>query len=96
MSSADGGQHPEVPDPATRDYSLLMTEAEQARTLGVLTEIEYKLCQALHEAQAGNALTRSLLDQQAAAWRSFLTCTREALRNIVTVEERIGHLDFKS
>ncbi|MER7015563.1 hypothetical protein ABT324_29365 [Saccharopolyspora sp. NPDC000359] len=71
-----------------------MTEAEQARMLTELTRIEHDLCQALDEIEVGNALSRALLDQQAASWRDLLTGTREVLRNAITVEERIGHLDF--
>ncbi|MER5389367.1 hypothetical protein [Saccharopolyspora sp. NPDC002686] len=89
-----GGRHPEVPDPASRDHSLLMTEAEQAETTARLVDLQQH-CAELRQFAVPDPAAQRYLDEQADELDDLIAQACDALRNVVTVEERIGHLDFE-
>lgn len=92
MSSAPGVPHPEIP--AHRDRSLLITEAQQAEMIADLVRLEHELDRVHRETEVPHAPSRALLDQLSAEMAGLFEEIRTGLRNAVTVEERIAHLDF--
>jgi hypothetical protein len=87
-------RHPEVPDDSERDHSLFITEAQQRELLETITEIEHDVRKMTFEAMRDTPANRAAAEEHLARLTLLSQQTRDAISNVVTVEERIAHLDF--
>ncbi|QIZ36287.1 hypothetical protein [Saccharopolyspora sp. ASAGF58] len=87
-------RHPEVPDDADRDHSLLITEAQQRELLEFFTTTEFELREVTLQALAETPIGRDVAEQHLAGLTELTRQACDVIANAVTVEERIAHLDF--
>jgi hypothetical protein len=87
-------RHPEIPDDAQRDHSLLITEAQQSELLEFLATTEYELREVTLEAFGNSPIGQEVAEQHLAELSALTRQVCDAVANAVTVEERIAHLDF--
>lgn len=88
------GRHPEVPPDGERDQRLLISEEGQRDLLSQLVEIEHDIHQATLDAVGDDPADRAAAEAQLAEFTELTRRARRLVRNAVTVEERIAHLDF--
>ncbi|MGW3467829.1 hypothetical protein ACWDKQ_05005 [Saccharopolyspora sp. NPDC000995] len=89
-----GDRHPEVPPDGERDQRLLISEQRQRDLLSQLVEIEHDIHQATLDAVEDDAASRAAVEAHLAEITELTRQARRFVRNAVTVEERIAHLDF--
>ncbi|PKW14801.1 hypothetical protein [Saccharopolyspora spinosa] len=87
-------RHPEVPDDADRDHSLLITEAQQRELLAFLTTTEFELREVTLQVLSETPIGRDVAEQHLAELTELTRQACDVIANAVTVEERIAHLDF--
>ncbi|WP_190817131.1 hypothetical protein [Saccharopolyspora pogona] len=88
------GRHPEVPPDGERDDRLLISEERQRDLLSQLVEIEHDVHQATLDAVGDDPAGRAAVEAHLAEFTELTRQARRFVRNAVTVEERIAHLDF--
>ncbi|MEV6233547.1 hypothetical protein AB0L88_37365 [Saccharopolyspora shandongensis] len=87
-------EHPEVPPDGERDHSLLISEERQRDLLSQLVEIEHEVRRVTLDAAGNGPANRAAAEAHLAEFTELTKRACRAVRNAVTVEERIAHLDF--
>ncbi|WP_190817642.1 hypothetical protein [Saccharopolyspora pogona] len=89
------GMHPEIPPDGERDHSLLISEAQQQHMLVTIVEIEHDIRRELLLIVGDTPTHRAAVEADLAEICQLAAQACRAVRNAVTVEERIAHLDFE-
>ncbi|MEV0703032.1 hypothetical protein AB0I53_34645 [Saccharopolyspora sp. NPDC050389] len=87
-------KHPEVPPDGERDHGLLISEERQRDLLSQLVEVEHEIHRVTLDAACDTPANRAAVEAHLAEFTELARRARRAVRNAVTVEERIAHLDF--